>query len=135
MSDHVSGPRAIGDPVADITDVFAFPSPESPQHLVLVMNVFPFAGLSACFSDAIIYRIRLRPVAIAATGRAATFAVGADEVTFDFTFDVPVKGNGTQPIQHGRCTTPSGGLRPRRARSSARRAAGRARRRPADENE
>jgi hypothetical protein len=44
MSDHVSGPRAIADPVADITDVYAFPCPENPQHLVLIMNVFPFAG-------------------------------------------------------------------------------------------
>ena len=41
MSDHISGPRAIADPVTDITDVYAFPCPESPRHLVLVMNVFP----------------------------------------------------------------------------------------------
>jgi len=35
MSDHISGPRAIADPVTDITDVYAFPCPESPGHLVL----------------------------------------------------------------------------------------------------
>jgi hypothetical protein len=64
MSDHISGPRAIADPVADITDTYAFPSPESPQNLVLIMNVFPFAGLSALFSDAVIYRFRIRPAAI-----------------------------------------------------------------------
>ena len=29
MSDHISGPRAIADPVIDITDVYAFPCPES----------------------------------------------------------------------------------------------------------
>ena len=28
MSDHISGPRAIADPVIDITDVYAFPCPE-----------------------------------------------------------------------------------------------------------
>ena len=44
MSDHISGPRAIADPVIDITDVYAFPCPESPRHLVLIMNVFPYAG-------------------------------------------------------------------------------------------
>ena len=27
MSDHISGPRALADPIADITDVYAFPSP------------------------------------------------------------------------------------------------------------
>ena len=30
MSDHISGPRALADPIADITDVYAFPSPERP---------------------------------------------------------------------------------------------------------
>ena len=36
MSDHISGPRALAEPIADITDVYAFPSPERPGHLVLV---------------------------------------------------------------------------------------------------
>ena len=43
MSDHISGPRALADPIADITDVYAFPSPERPGQLVLVMNTLPFA--------------------------------------------------------------------------------------------
>ena len=41
MSDHISGPRAIADPVIDITDVYAFPCPEDSRHVVLIMNVFP----------------------------------------------------------------------------------------------
>src|SRR5258706_9900722 len=85
MSDHISGPRAVADPVIDITDVFAFPSPDSPRHLVLIMNVFPYAGLSAVFSDAVIYRLRVRSVSLASDRRA--FAVGADEFIFDCTFD------------------------------------------------
>ena len=28
MSHHISGPRAVAEPVADITDLYAFPSPE-----------------------------------------------------------------------------------------------------------
>ena len=91
MSDHISGPRAIADPVTDITDVFAFPCPESPQHLVLIMNVFPYAGPSAVFSDAVIYRLRVRSVSIAPNRRA--FVVGADEFTFDCTFDVPARAD------------------------------------------
>ncbi len=114
MSDHVSGPRAIGDPVADITDVYAFPCPESPQHLVLIMNVFPFAGPSACYSDAIIYRIRVRPVTIASTGHTASYAVRANEAPFDFSFEVPAKGSAGQMVQQGRCTTPSGAVIPLR---------------------
>jgi len=107
MSDHISGPRAIADPVTDITDVFAFPCPESPQHLVLIMNVFPYAGPSAVFSDAVIYRLRVRSVSVAPKRRA--FAVGADEFTFDCTFDVPVSSDsGGQLVQEGRCTMPNG---------------------------
>src|SRR2546427_4717276 len=102
MSDHISGPRAIADPVTDITDVFAFPSPENPRHLVLIMNVFPYAGPSACFSDAVIYRFRLRSLSIASNRRG--FAVGADECTFDCTFHVPVGlESGGQAVQQGRC--------------------------------
>ena len=107
MSDHISGPRAVADPVTDITDVFAFPSPESPRHLVLIMNVFPYAGPSACFSDAVTYRLRVRSVSIAPNRRA--FDVGADEFTFDCRFDVPASpGGGAQPVQQGRCTMPGG---------------------------
>jgi hypothetical protein len=51
VSDHGSGPRAAADPVVDITDMYVFPSPQRPGYLVLVMNVFPFAGPSAFFSD------------------------------------------------------------------------------------
>jgi Domain of unknown function (DUF4331) len=107
MSDHISGPRAIADPVTDITDVFAFPCPDRPQHLVLIMNVFPYAGPSAVFSDAVIYRLRVRSAAIAADRRG--FTVGADEFIFDCTFDVPATtDNGAPPVQRGRCTMPSG---------------------------
>jgi hypothetical protein len=111
MSDHISGPRAIADPVTDITDVYAFPCPESPRHLVLVMNVFPYAGPSAVYSDAVIYRLRVRSASIAPAGGA--FNIADEECTFDCRFDVPPSaGNGAAPVQRGRCTTPSGEVVP-----------------------
>src|SRR5689334_25318099 len=73
VSDHFSGPRAIAGPAGDITDVYAFPSPERPGHLVLVMNVLPLATADSAFSDAIDCRFRLRPVSIGGTGPAAAF--------------------------------------------------------------
>ena len=51
MSDHVDGPRSIGDPAADLSDLFAFTSPENAGRMVLVANVFPSAGASAMFSN------------------------------------------------------------------------------------
>ena len=107
MSDHFSGPRALADPSCDICDLYAFPSPERPGHLVLVVNVFPLAGPTALFSDAVMCRFRLRPLSIAQSGGAAQFAVGETEVTFDCSFDVPVHREGST-VQEGRCTTPAG---------------------------
>lgn len=100
MSDHFSGPRAIAGPAGDICDVYAFPSPERPGHLVLVMNVRPRATPADVFSDAIVCRFRLRPLAV--DGRA--FAFGPEELVVDVAFDPP----GPSGTQEGRCTTPSG---------------------------
>ena len=68
MSDHFSGPAVMGDPSVDITDFYAFPSPERPGNLVLIMNVFPLATSQSFFSD-----VRHLPVSTAAAdaGRAA----------------------------------------------------------------
>ena len=61
MSDHFSGPAVMGDPAVDITDFYAFPSPERPGNLVLIMNVFPMATSQSFFSD-----VRHSPVSAAA---------------------------------------------------------------------
>src|SRR6266508_2809458 len=78
VSDHISGPRALAEPISDITDVYAFPSPERSGHLVLVLNSLPFAQPSARFSDGLVYRFRLRPVTAAAGDNPALFVVGAE---------------------------------------------------------
>jgi hypothetical protein len=71
--------------------------------------VFSKAGQSAVFSNAVIYRFRLRRASIAATGPGPSFDVDAEEVAFDFTFDVPSGANDTaRPSQCGHCLTPDG---------------------------
>jgi hypothetical protein len=108
MSDHISGPRALAEPVADITDVYAFPSPERQGHLVLVQNTLPFAQPSALFSDGLVYRFRLRPLTPGARSDPAPFAVADDEFVFDCVFSDPAVGDGVRG-QEGACTTPAGG--------------------------
>src|SRR4051812_10746782 len=106
MSDHISGPRALADPIADITDVYAFPSPERPGCLVLVMNTLPFAKVANPLSDGLLYRFRVRPLTATAPGDPAPFAPGAEEFAFDTVFSEPTEA---QPFeQEGTCTTPSG---------------------------
>lgn len=108
MSDHFSGPRAIAGPQCDICDVYAFPSPERPGNLVMVINVVPRATETSSFSDAVIYRCRLRAASIAALGPKGTIELTADDITFDCLFDARV---GAQP-QQGRCITPAGDIVP-----------------------
>ncbi len=110
MSHHISGPRAMAEPVADITDLYAFPSPEHPGRLVLVLNTLPFASPSAVFSDGLIYRFRLRPLTANAWEDPVPFVAGGEEIVIDCVFSTPVTGRGANGAkQEGTCRLPAGG--------------------------
>jgi hypothetical protein len=100
MSDHLSGPAGLDDPAIDITDFYAFVSPERPGNLVLVMDVFPLATDQSRFSDAVTHRFRLR--SLARSGRAVT--PGRVEYRIDVTFDDPPG----RTAQRGRVVTSDG---------------------------
>ena len=113
MSDHISGPRALADPIADITDVYAFPSPERPGRLVLVMNTLPLRqALRPLLGRAALPLPA--PAAHAAAGRrpAGRSSPGEDEVVIDCVFGAPehvrTRSRAAGHEQHGTCTTPSG---------------------------
>ena len=109
MSHHISGPRAMAEPAADITDLYAFPSPEHPGRVVLVLNTLPFAPPSAAFSDGLIYRFRLRPLTANTQQDGAPFAAGGEEIVLDCVFSAPGSGHGADaPEQEGTCATPAG---------------------------
>jgi hypothetical protein len=108
VSHHISGPRAVAEPIADITDLYAFPSPARPGHLVLVLNTLPFAPPDARFSDALIYRFRLRPLTRVDPGAVAPFAPLSPEHVVDCVFSTPEGGEtGGQQVT---CTLPGGGV-------------------------
>ena len=107
MSDQVQGQGASRSLVRYLRRVCLSQSGAAADHRVLVMDLFPFAGLSAVFSDAVMCRFRLRPVTIAATGPAAGFDISDSEFTFDCTFEVPVQRDGGA-AQEGGCTSPAG---------------------------
>jgi hypothetical protein len=108
MSDHVDGPRSIGDPPADITDLFAFTSPESPARTVLAMCVFPSAGESAVFSNVIDYAIAIRRVTVGGVGNAAKFVPANEQLRFSFRFEVLERDATGKVAQHGVCILPDG---------------------------
>jgi hypothetical protein len=108
MSDHISGPRALADPVADITDVYAFPSPERPDRLVLVMNTLPMAKPTDLFSDGLLYRFRVRPLNRPTVGGPGWQFVPADEEhVLDCVFSTPDPAADVAG-QEGTCTSPTG---------------------------
>src|SRR4051794_36313811 len=98
MSDHFSGPAVMGDPAVDITDFFAFVSPERPGSIVLIMDVFPLATPQSFFSDVVTYRFRLRPL----SRSNGSITHSTEEYGIDFTFDdVPEDTS----VQKGRVAT------------------------------
>ena len=107
MSDHIDGPRQMGDPSADLSDLFAFTSPENPARTVIAACVFPSAGTSAMFSNAVDYAFAMRRVTVAGLGDAAKFQPGEEEIRFSCRFD-NLKRNGAvpNPVQSGTCTLP-----------------------------
>ncbi len=108
MSDHISGPRALADPIADITDVYAFPSPEQSDRLVLVVNTLPMAKPSDLFSEGLVYRFRLRPLdGPASGGRGWRFVPGDDEFVLDCVFSTP-DPSADVPVQEGTCASSTG---------------------------
>ena len=93
MTDHIDGPRQIGDPSADLTDLFAFTSPENPARTVLAANVFPTCGVDAVFSNAIDHSIVIRRAKVAGLGDATKFETTDTELRFSFRFDALERGH------------------------------------------
>jgi hypothetical protein len=109
MSDHIDGPRQIGDPSADLTDLFAFTSPENPSRTVLAANVFPTCGADAIFSNAINHSIVVRRAKVAGVGDATKFETADPEIRFSCRFDGLERGTADRkPAQRGTFTFPDG---------------------------
>jgi hypothetical protein len=87
-----------------MADLYAFPSPEQPGDLSLVLGVLPRAPADACFSSDILCRFRLRPVTIGGWRAKTSFPLGPeeDEIVVTCSFDAPRAG------QEGTCKTSDG---------------------------
>src|SRR5262245_31563035 len=108
MSDHVDGPRSIGDPAADISDLFAFTSPENAARMVLAMCAFPSAGEDAMFSNVVDYAIAVRRVTVGGVGNSASFQPADDEIRFSFRFQPLERDAAGRMQQRGVGTLPDG---------------------------
>ena len=76
---------------------------------MLAMTVLPGATEDASFSDAIVCRFRLRPLAIKKDTSSFSFGPPESELVFACSIEAarPAAGGAT-PVQDGWCTAPSG---------------------------
>ena len=109
MADHIDGPRTMGDPAIDLSDLFLFSSPENSARTVLVANAFPSAGETAFFSNAANYSVVVRRIRVAGMGSNARFEPIEPEIRFTFYFELLKSGmKDESPRQTGVCTLPDG---------------------------
>jgi len=88
-SDHVDGPMTIEHPMADISDLYVFPSPNNPENLVLILNVYPFVPWNGHFADRVTYSVIAKNAKIAQQGQASAFTLLGEEKRIDCTFVTP----------------------------------------------
>lgn len=88
-TDHIDGPVTSQHPVSDITDLYAFPSPDGANKLVLILNSYPAVPANGHFSDKLVYRFLIRPAKISAQGKDAEFEIEPATYSIDCIFDTP----------------------------------------------
>ena len=87
--------------------MYAFPSPERADRLVLVMNTLPMAKPSDLFSEGLLYRFRLRPLSRPQAGHGLAVRPRRARSTSS-TASSPLRTPTPGLVQEGICTAPDG---------------------------
>ncbi len=85
-SDHIDGPITMKNRVSDLTDFFAFPTPNKPGSFSLVLNTYPLVAKSNHFTDKATYVFMIRK---ASTNAATAQITSSDEVVINCHVDTP----------------------------------------------
>ena len=85
-SDHIDGPVTIDHPVADITDLYVFPSRDRPGHLTLILDVYPMVPRDGHFSDKVSYSFLVRQADITRHGAGSGLQKRRDDYRVSCTF-------------------------------------------------
>lgn len=88
-SDHVDGQVTIDHPMADISDLFTFPSPNKPGHMVIVMNVYPFVPYDGHFAHQVKYQLAIRNLQPLQAGTNGVFKLKGETKYISCLFDTP----------------------------------------------
>lgn len=66
-SDHIDGPVTMKHRVADLTDFYAFPTPNKAGFVTLILNTYPVVLKSEHFTDKVTYVFMIRKAVVNAT--------------------------------------------------------------------
>lgn len=78
-SDHIDGPLTSAHRVADLTDFYAFPTPNKASSLTMILNTYPLVPESGHFTEKATYAFVIRKAAIAGTKENSKFTT-SDEI-------------------------------------------------------
>lgn len=86
-SDHIDGPVTTAHRVADLTDLYAFPTPYKPGFLSIILNTYPLVSATGHFTDKASFNVILRRAKVMDSGNALFQT--SDEVTIYCIFKTP----------------------------------------------
>ncbi len=89
-SDHIDGPVTTKHRVADLSDFYAFPTPNKPGSLTLILNTYPVVPKKGHFTDKATYVFLVRKASVAGTKEAAKFNT-SEEVVINCRFTTPYR--------------------------------------------
>src|SRR5207244_8694908 len=87
-SDHIDGPITTKHKVGDLTDLYAFPTPNTPGSITLILNAYPFAPPTTHFPERVDYHFFIRRANINTSGPQPIFET-SDEVQIVCRFKTP----------------------------------------------
>jgi hypothetical protein len=87
-SDHIDGPITTKHRVADLTDLYAFPTPKKPGFLTLILDSYPVVHPAGHYADKVSNTFFLRKAAVKGSGESFFFET-SDEASITCTWVTP----------------------------------------------
>ncbi len=89
-SDHIDGPVTTKHRVADLSDLYVYPTPGKEGFVTIILNAYPVVPPPGHFDDKVTYKISVRRAAIAGEAGAPRIETSADgELTLRCSFVTP----------------------------------------------
>lgn len=103
-SDHIDGAPTLQNGQADLSDLYAFPTPEQSESLTVVLNTYPGVETTGHFSRKVKYDIEMRQATLNAPSRKGFHAFNFDVLTLSCSFSDPGHHHGSGNSSQGQAT-------------------------------